>query len=78
MRRGTISPAAVAENKRIREQLARIEATYMERGACRHCGGRVPCWSPSGDVAVGVRHTARTLRARHKTEGRPEPTSTRP
>lgn len=26
----------------------------LEAGVCRHCGGPVPCWSPDGDVAVGV------------------------
>ncbi len=36
-----------------------LEELYRERlaaGVCRHCGGPVPCWSPDGDVAIGVKH----------------------
>lgn len=27
----------------------RIEAIYASKGACRHCGGKIPCWSMVGD-----------------------------
>lgn len=29
--------------------IERIEAIYASKGACRHCGGRIPCWSMVGD-----------------------------
>lgn len=36
--------------------LREINAKRKVAGVCRHCGGTVPCWSPYGDVRVGVRH----------------------
>lgn len=29
--------------------IQQVEATYISRGTCRHCGGRIPCWSMVGD-----------------------------
>lgn len=29
--------------------IERIEAIYASNGACRHCGGKIPCWSMAGD-----------------------------
>lgn len=43
------------------EWLAKINAQRVADKVCRHCGGRVPCWSPFGDVRVGVRHSRSRL-----------------
>lgn len=32
-----------------------LAAKRVASGACRHCGGPVPCPSPFGDASVGVR-----------------------
>jgi len=58
----------VAKPKREAEDTARmladLAAARKAAGVCRHCGGPVPCWSPYGDVRVGVRHPrTRTRRA---------------
>ena len=39
----------------------RINKERVAHGLCRHCGGRVPCWSEFGDVAAGVQHTRRSM-----------------
>lgn len=39
--------------------LEKIAADRVAAGTCRHCGGPVPCWSPYGDVEVGVSHRSR-------------------
>ena len=46
--------------------LVALERKRADAGTCRHCGGRVPCWSPYGDSAPGKRHTSKTLDAMHK------------
>lgn len=50
-------PAWVAAEQN-RASLAKIAEDRVARGRCRHCGGPVPCWSPYGDSAAGVRHEA--------------------
>lgn len=45
-------------DRRAGELLDRIAAERLAAGVCRHCGGPVPCWSPFGDRAVGVRADA--------------------
>lgn len=44
--------------------LQRLNDTRVAAGVCRHCGGRVPCWSPSGDWAVGLAYPKPRLRVR--------------
>ena len=44
----------------VRDMLARLDRERVAAGVCRHCGGPVPCWSPYGDVRVGVRHDRRS------------------
>ena len=53
-------------NQREREKIAKINAIHVAAGKCRHCGGRVPCWSDFGDQAVGVRHTAKSIAAKRQ------------
>ena len=36
--------------------LATLDRKRIDAGLCRHCGGKLPCWSPFGDVRPGVRH----------------------
>lgn len=45
-----------ARSERNREALRDLDAKRVAAGTCRHCGGPVPCWSPSGDAAPGVRN----------------------
>lgn len=47
-----------------RKMLDDMNADRVARGVCRHCGGPVPCWSPYGDVRVGVRHPRTRARKR--------------
>jgi len=52
------APFLVPRAPQPRATCAMLEQLYRERleaGVCRHCGGPVPCWSPDGDIAVGVR-----------------------
>lgn len=45
------------------EKLKAIDKARIEAGVCRHCAGRVPCWSLDyGDVRVGVRHPKKSHR----------------
>jgi hypothetical protein len=39
-----------------------INAKRVADGVCRHCGGRIPCYSEYGDRAVGKRHTLASWR----------------
>ncbi len=49
------------------QALKRIDEDRVARGVCRHCGGPLPCWSPSGDARPGVRNP-RPPRKRHRKE----------
>jgi hypothetical protein len=44
-----------AISKQTRALIDTLDRERVRKGVCRHCGGPVPCWSPYGDVAVGVR-----------------------
>lgn len=44
-----------ARNISERRMLDKLNREREQAGVCRHCGGPVPCWSPFGDVKVGVR-----------------------
>lgn len=46
------------------DPIVRLNREREAMGLCRHCGGRVPCWSEFGDVAAGVQHTRRSIKAR--------------
>lgn len=46
-----------------------LDADRVERGVCRHCGGDVPCWSPYGDVLVGVKWNARERERTRRLDG---------
>ncbi len=41
--------------------MTKVQADRAAKGLCRHCGGKVPCWSMFGDQAVGKKHTAASL-----------------
>jgi len=59
--REAIAPFAIPHALKQPTTCAMLEELYRERlgaGVCRHCGGPVPCWSPDGDVVVGVKHAA--------------------
>lgn len=45
-----------------RDMLRNLNRERVARGVCRHCGGKIPCWSPYGDRAIGKRHTAASFR----------------
>lgn len=49
--------------------LQRVEATRVAQRVCRHCGGRVPCWSDAGDWAVGLRYPMPVLKVRARGVG---------
>jgi len=49
-------------NRLERAMLRQLNADRVAAGVCRHCGGRVPCWSEYGDREPGKRHTAKSLR----------------
>ncbi|HST17768.1 MAG TPA: hypothetical protein VLK36_08880 [Gaiellaceae bacterium] len=56
-----IAPFAIPNALKPRTTCAMVDELYRMRlaaGVCRHCGGPVPCWSPEGDVRVGVTHGA--------------------
>jgi hypothetical protein len=49
--------AKAAESRRANATgLKEMNAKRIAAGLCRHCGGAVPCWSPFGDISVGVKH----------------------
>ena len=52
-----------ARAKAARDLLDKLNAERVAAGVCRHCGGPVPCWSPYGDIEVGVRQHPSTRRA---------------
>ena len=49
-------------DQQLMEAIAKIDSGRVQRGECRHCGGRVPCYSELGDAAIGKRHTPKTFR----------------
>ena len=45
---------------RLARRIRALDAERKAAGLCRHCGGKVPCWSKDfGDVRPGVRHPQR-------------------
>ena len=57
-----IAPFEIPRALKPRASCVMLDELYRERlaaGVCRHCGGPVPCWSPEGDIAVGVKHGSR-------------------
>ena len=52
------NPRGAPDSKANRDALAKLKAERLAEGVCRHCGGAIPCWSPWGDKAVGVRNDA--------------------
>ena len=71
-----VTPERQAYKLETERRLARIAAeTKAERlaaGQCRHCGGSFPCWSPWGDVRLGVTYQE-ALRRRRRPRGRRAP-----
>ena len=46
--------------------IRQIKRLRVLRTVCRHCGGRLPCWSEFGDYTVGRKHTRKTWTATQK------------
>lgn len=41
--------------ERTHAAIQKMDAERVAAGQCRHCGGKIPCWSAFGDVRPGVR-----------------------
>jgi hypothetical protein len=50
-----LCPECAEKGAEARAAAEAVDRIRVEAGVCRHCGGPVPCWSPHGDVEVGVR-----------------------
>jgi hypothetical protein len=40
-------------DRRLAIERAQLDAARVAAGLCRHCGGKLPCWSMFGDYLPG-------------------------
>ena len=55
-------------DEKTRKWKEQLDAKRVAAVACRHCGGRLPCWSEYGDVAVGRRHSRQSWKRTRERE----------